>query len=78
MRMTRMDRTFERIAVDIVDSIRNGRMRPGDTLPKINDMKAQYDCGYHTVRQARLLLLAGRWVEKEGKSLTVSTLAPYL
>ncbi len=69
---------FERIAVDVLDDIKSGQLNPGDALPSIKAWKEQYGCGYYTVRQARLLLKRKMYVERCGKTLCVTSLAPYL
>lgn len=69
---------FERIAVDVLDDIRSGLLNPGDALPAIKEWQTQYGVGYYTVRQARLLLKRKMYVEKCGKTLCVTSMAPYL
>lgn len=69
---------FERIAVDVVNDIKSGRLHPGDALPSIEAWKQQYGCGYYTVRQARLLLKRKQYVERYGGTLHVTSFAPYL
>lgn len=68
----------ERIAMETVREIKSGDLRPGDPLPEIKAWMRRYDCGYHTVRQARLLLKRKQYVERYGGTLHVTSFAPFI
>lgn len=76
--MTKTIMTFERIAVDVVDDIRSGRLNPGDPLPSIKEWKRTYECGYYSVRMARLFLKRRGYAERLGRGVCVTSMAPYL
>ncbi len=69
---------FEQIAVDVVDDIRSGRLSPGDMLPTVDEWKQRYGVSYGTVRQARLLLKRKNYIERGGRRLHVTSIAPFL
>ena len=53
-----MESKFERIANDIREQIRTGRLKPGDRLPSIAQLKEHYGVSYGPVRAAMLVLKA--------------------
>jgi DNA-binding GntR family transcriptional regulator len=69
---------FQRIVADVVGDIKSGRLRPGDVVPSVPEQQAKYGVSYGTVRQARLYLKAKMYIERGGRRLTITTVAPYL
>lgn len=43
---------YERVATHIRDAVADGRLRPGDRLPSLPELSAQFCCSYAPVRQA--------------------------
>jgi GntR family transcriptional regulator len=56
---------YPAIVDDIRAKIRTGELRPGDPLPSIERLKAEYGVSYGPVRTAMLELKATGWVRGE-------------
>ncbi|MFG3577002.1 winged helix-turn-helix domain-containing protein [Micromonospora chersina] len=54
---------YERIANDIRTQIRTGELKPGDKLPSISELCAQYGVSTQVIRSAMLILRAEGLVE---------------
>jgi GntR family transcriptional regulator len=69
---------YERIAADIIADIRAGRLKPGDNIPTIKELKARYGVGYYTIRELHLYLKSQLLLEKGTKRLEIGSMAPYM
>ncbi|GAA1797738.1 hypothetical protein GCM10009682_19230 [Luedemannella flava] len=67
---------YPEIVEDIREKIREGVLRPGDPLPSIEQLKAQYEVSYGPVRTAMLVLKAEGLIRGEpGRAVFVATQA---
>lgn len=68
---------FERIVADIKARIASGELAPGDKLPSITKLQAQYRVGTTAVRNAMLVLKSeGVVVGHQGKGVYVTGAPP--
>lgn len=49
---------YERVANAIREQIRSGQLKPGDRLPSISKLQAQFGVSYGSIRGAMLVLKA--------------------
>ncbi|MBO4209847.1 winged helix-turn-helix domain-containing protein [Micromonospora echinofusca] len=54
---------YERIVNDIRTQIKSGELKPGDKLPSISELCAQYEVSTQVIRSAMLILRAEGLVE---------------
>lgn len=65
--------TYQRIVDDIREQISSGRLKPGNQLPSVAQLRAQYECGTTAVRNAMLVLRSEGLVEgHQGKGVFVT------
>jgi len=43
--------------------ILSGRLKPGDQIPSLSELRATHHCSYGTIRGAILVLRAEGWIE---------------
>ena len=61
---------------EILEQIRNGKLKPGDALPSQRQLVEQYDIGRSSVREALQALTLAKIIEiKPGKGAVVSDLS---
>jgi DNA-binding GntR family transcriptional regulator len=53
---------YQRVAADIRQSIKDGRLKPGDKLPTRRELIAQYGVSGQVIDSAMLVLKAEGWV----------------
>lgn len=58
-----MPAKYERVAEAIREQIRTGRLKPGDQLPSIAQLKELHGVSYGSIRSAMLILKAEGLVE---------------
>ncbi|HEX5996277.1 MAG TPA: winged helix-turn-helix domain-containing protein [Jiangellales bacterium] len=64
---------YERVASAIREQIRTGRLEPGAKLPTTQQLIAQYEVGYGSVRTALMILKAeGLIVGRPGEGVYVA------
>lgn len=69
--------TYRRIVDDIREKIRTGQLKPGDKLPTVEEMKAQYGTSSTAIRNAMLVLRGEGLVEgHQGKGVYVTDSPP--
>lgn len=49
---------YQRVAEAIREQIRSGQLKPGDPLPSLSKLQAQYQMSYGSIRAAMLILKA--------------------
>lgn len=54
---------YQRIANDVREKIKDGKLRPGDQLPSISQMQKQYGVSAQPVKSALLVLQTAGLVE---------------
>lgn len=63
---------YERIADEIRNKIKSGALKPGDKLPSISELCAQYEVSTQVIRSTMLVLRAEGLVEgHQGKGVYV-------
>ncbi|GAB3964486.1 winged helix-turn-helix domain-containing protein [Plantactinospora veratri] len=63
---------YTRIVADIRAKIASGELKPGDKLPSVSELRAQYNASNTAVRNAMLVLReAGLIVGHQGKGVYV-------
>lgn len=68
---------YERVISDITASIRSGILAPGDRLPSIAELCAQYEASATPIRLALRLLDERGWIEvHQGKGSFVAPEPP--
>jgi DNA-binding GntR family transcriptional regulator len=66
---------YERVVIAIRDQIKSGLLKPGDQLPKTEDLLKIHQVGYGTLRTALVILEGGGWIEGrqgEGRFVTLN------
>lgn len=64
---------YQRVAADLRDQIRTGRLKPGDQLPSATQLQQIYGVGSTAIRNAMLLLRAEGLIEgHQGKGVFVA------
>jgi DNA-binding GntR family transcriptional regulator len=65
---------YLRIAADIREQIRSGKLRPGDRLPSTRELQQQYGAGTTAIRNAMLILRSEGLVEgHQGRGVYVAS-----
>lgn len=72
-----MPAAYEVILDDIITRIRAGMLKPGDRLPTIEAMAAQYKTSQTTVKDAMRILRRIGWLRgQQGKAIYVADTPP--
>lgn len=67
---------YLQVAAHFRDEIRSGRLTPGDRLPTVRDIAAEFGCWPSTVHRAKKVLLAEGLIETRSKRSIVKTQDP--
>ncbi|MFG1892392.1 winged helix-turn-helix domain-containing protein [Micromonospora zamorensis] len=68
---------YEQVIEDVTASIRSGALRPGDKLPSIVELCAQYEASSTPIRYALRILDERGWIEThQGKGSFVADNPP--
>ncbi|MCZ7376568.1 winged helix-turn-helix domain-containing protein [Micromonospora sp. WMMC250] len=68
---------YEQVIDDVSASIRSGTLKPGDKLPSIAELCAQYDASATPIRYALRILDERGWIEThQGKGSFVAATPP--
>lgn len=63
---------YQRVADDIREKIRTGKLKSGDKLPTTNELIAEYGVSYGSIRGAMLILRAENLIEgRQGEGVYV-------
>jgi DNA-binding GntR family transcriptional regulator len=62
-RETAMAPKYERVVDAIREKIRSGQLKSGDQLPTTDELRAEYEVSYGTLRTALMLLTAEGLIE---------------
>jgi DNA-binding GntR family transcriptional regulator len=64
---------YQRVVDDVTARIKAGELKPGQRLPTINDLAAEYEVGTTTIKTALMMLRAsGVVVGQQGKAVYVA------
>ncbi|MEO3748210.1 winged helix-turn-helix domain-containing protein [Plantactinospora sp. B5E13] len=70
---------YWRIADEIIADVRSGRLKPGDKLPSIAELRAQYDVSHGTVQMSYARLEALRVIRRhQGKGIFITDPATWM
>lgn len=68
---------YQRVAADIRQAIKDGRLKPGDRLPTRRELIAQYGVSGQVIDSAMLILKAEGWVRgHQGRGTYVADSPP--
>jgi len=71
--MPAAEAVYQTIIDDIRRDIASGKLKPGDKLPSINELRAQYECSAEPVKTAlRMLSAAGDTIGHQGRGTFVA------